>query len=80
MYQEQRLNSHSKKFLTNIAYLGRKETPVTATIIIAKSFKIKHDRVLIEEQFSQWGEEEYVSISQGKRNMGKAKCALLRKT
>ena len=34
----------------------------------------------MEEQFSQLGEEKYVYVSQGKRNMGKFKYASLRKT
>ena len=41
-----------KEIWKQFAYLGRKETPVTAAIIFAKSFEIKHDRVLIQEQFS----------------------------
>ena len=60
--------------------MGRKETPDTATIIITKPFKLKHDRALIKEQFSQWGEEKYVSVIQWKLNMGKAKCTLSQKT
>ena len=69
-----------KEILKSLAYLGRKETPVPATIIITKSFKLKHDRALIKEQFSQWGEEKYIYVSQWKRNMGKAKCTLSQKT
>ena len=47
-----------REILPNLTFLGRKETSVTAAGIIAKSFKLKHARELMEEQFSQFGEEK----------------------
>ena len=60
--------------------MGRKETSVTGASIIAKSFELKHARVLTEEQFGQLGEEKYTSVSQGKQKIRKDKYTSLRKT
>ena len=57
--------------------LGSKETSVTAVSIIPKSFEFKHFRALMEEQFSQMGEDKYTSVIQQKQNMGKFKYDLL---
>ena len=48
--------------------------------IIYKSFKLKHVRELVEEQFSQLGEEKSAQVSQGKRKIGENKYTSLRKT
>ena len=40
-----------KENLTNITFLGRKETSVTSAIIIAKSFKFNYYCELMEERF-----------------------------
>ena len=47
MYKEEKFHS-LKENLTNITFWGRKETSVTATSIIDKTFELKHDRALME--------------------------------
>ena len=69
-----------KENLTNIIFLGRKETLVTAARIIAKSCELKHARAFMEENFNKLGEHKYASIIQGKQKNGKEKYILLRKT
>ena len=68
-----------KENLSKITFLGRKETSVTAAIIIAKSFKLKHARILMEEHFILLVEEKSAYVSQGKQKTGKSKYTSLRK-
>ena len=58
----------------------RKEKSVTAARIISKSFKLKHAREFMEEQFSRLGEEKAAYVSQGKQRTGKKTYTNLRKT
>ena len=52
-----------KENLTNLTFLGRKETSVTAEIITAKLFKLNYYRELMEEQFSNLIEEKSTYVS-----------------
>ena len=68
-----------KENLTNLTFLGRKETSITAASIISKSFDLKHACALTEEKFSHLAEDESASMSQGKQKIGKDRYTLLRK-
>ena len=52
---------------------GSKETSVTATSIVSKSFELKNAREFMEEQFSRLGEDKSSYVSQGKQKNGKKK-------
>ena len=69
-----------KENLTNLIFLGRKETLVTAVIILYKSSELNHSRGFMEDHFSQLSEEKYACISQGKLKIGRKKYTSLRKT
>ena len=66
--------------LTNLTFLGKKETLVTAAIIITKPFKFNNVHELMEEKSVQFVEHKYACVSQGERKIGRKKYTLLRKT
>ena len=66
-----------KENLTNLTFLGKKKTLVTAASIIYKPFALNHARELTEEHFIQLVEDKSAYVSEGKRKIGRKQYASL---
>ena len=78
--QETNIFNTVKENITNPTFFGRRDTSITAAIIIDAYFKLRYACAFLEFQYSQLGEEKAASVSIEKRKMWKVSYTLLRKT